>query len=364
MDWSPPDFSVLGIFAARILEWIVLPSSRGSSWPRDWICISFGSCMVGGFFTAESQGKSSHPVVQLPICFWLCNPTDCSTPGLPVRHYLLELAQVHVHWVSDAIQPSHPLMPFSPSAINPSQRQRLFQWVIWFPSDYQNTGASPSVLPKIIRVDFSSDWRVWSPRCPRDSQDSSPAPQFEGINCLAFCLLYYPALTTICDHWEDRSLDYTDLHRQSNVSAFRYTVEVCHSFPAKKQSSSDFMAAVIICSDSRAQERSLSLPPHFPFYFPCSNGAGCHDLSCFLILCLKPALSLSSFTFVKRLFSSASLSPIRMVSSAYLRLLMFLPPFLIPACNSSSLAFLMMCSACRLNKQGDSRQHFLSQVTQ
>ena len=54
--------------------------------------------------------------------------------------------------------------------------------------------------------------------------------------------------------------------------------------------------------------------------------------------------------------SSSSLSAIRVVSSAYLRLLMFLPPILIPACNSSSLAFLMMCSANRLDKQGDSRQ--------
>ena len=76
----------------------------------------------------------------------------------------------------------------------------------------------------------------------------------------------------------------------------------------------------------------------------------------FLIFSLKLALSLSSFTLIKRIFSSSSLSAIRVVSSAYLRLLMFLPPILIAAYNSSSLAFLMMCSACRLNRQGDSRQ--------
>ena len=64
----------------------------------------------------------------------------------------------------------------------------------------------------------------------------------------------------------------------------------------------------------------------------------------------------SSFTLDKRLFSSSSLSAIRVVSSTYLRLFMFLPPILIPACNSSSLAFLRMCSVCRLNKQGDNRQ--------
>ena len=78
----------------------------------------------------------------------------------------------------------------------------------------------------------------------------------------------------------------------------------------------------------------------------------------FLIFSLKPALSLSSLTLIKRLFSSSSLSAIIVVSLAYLRLLMFLPPILIPACNSSSLAFLMMCSAYRLNKHSDSRQAY------
>ena len=75
----------------------------------------------------------------------------------------------------------------------------------------------------------------------------------------------------------------------------------------------------------------------------------------FLIFSFKPALSLS-FTLIQTLFSSSSPSAIRVVSSAYLRLLIFLPPILIPACNSSSLAFLMMCSTYRLNKQSNSRQ--------
>ena len=74
------------------------------------------------------------------------------------------------------------------------------------------------------------------------------------------------------------------------------------------------------------------------------------------IFSLKPALWLSSFTLIKRLFSSSSLSAIRVLSSTYLRLLMFLLPILIPACSSSSLALLMMCSVYRFNKQGDSRQ--------
>ena len=74
------------------------------------------------------------------------------------------------------------------------------------------------------------------------------------------------------------------------------------------------------------------------------------------MLNFKPAFSLSYFTFIKRLFSSSSLSAIRMVSSAYLRLLIFLPAVLIPACASSSLAFHMMYSVYKLNKQGDNIQ--------
>ena len=76
----------------------------------------------------------------------------------------------------------------------------------------------------------------------------------------------------------------------------------------------------------------------------------------FWMLSFKPAFSLSSFTFIKRLFSSSPLSAIRVVSSAYLRLLMFLPAILIPACASSSPAFHMIYSAYKLNKQGDNIQ--------
>ena len=76
----------------------------------------------------------------------------------------------------------------------------------------------------------------------------------------------------------------------------------------------------------------------------------------FWMLSFKPTFSLSSFTFIKKLFSSSSLSAIRVVSSVYLRLLIFLPAILIPACASSSPAFLMMYSACKLNKKGDNIQ--------
>ena len=76
----------------------------------------------------------------------------------------------------------------------------------------------------------------------------------------------------------------------------------------------------------------------------------------FWMLSFKPTFSLSYFTFIKRFFSSSSRSAIRVVSSAYLRLLIFLQEILIPACASSSPVFLMMYSAYKLNQQGDNVQ--------
>ena len=67
------------------------------------------------------------PVTQ--SCLTLCEPTDCSSPGFPVLHYLLKFFQTQVHWVNDAIQSSHSLSPSSPPALNLSQHQELFQWV-------------------------------------------------------------------------------------------------------------------------------------------------------------------------------------------------------------------------------------------
>ena len=95
-----------------------------------------------------------------------------------------------------------------------------------FASGDQNTGASASTSALPVNIQGWSFLRltVLISLLSRDFQESSPAPQFEGINSLVFWLLYGPALTTVWDHWEDRSLDYTDLSRPSNVSAFQITV--------------------------------------------------------------------------------------------------------------------------------------------
>ena len=118
-------------------------------------------------------------------CPTLCNPMDWSMPGLPVHHQLPVFTQTHVHWVSDAIQPFHPLSSPFPPAFNLSQQQGLFKWVssllqvangLEFQLQHQS-------FQWIFSNDFLLDGLVGSPCCP-DSQQSSPIPQFKRISSL------------------------------------------------------------------------------------------------------------------------------------------------------------------------------------
>ena len=116
----------------------------------------------------------------------------CSIPGFPVLHYLLGFAQTHVHWISDAIQPSHTLLSPSPPAFSLAQHQDLFQWVSSLHQvakvlEYQLQHQS---FQWIFRVDFLLDWLVWFPCCARDSQESSPIPQFKSINFLTLSFFF------------------------------------------------------------------------------------------------------------------------------------------------------------------------------
>ena len=113
--------------------------------------------------TREAQWSGS---VQFSLvaqsCSTLCDPMDCSMPGFPVHHQLPEFTQTHVHWVSDVIQPSHPLLSPSP-AFNLSQHQGLFKWVRSSPSGGQSirVSASASVLSTHIQDWFPLGWTGW-----------------------------------------------------------------------------------------------------------------------------------------------------------------------------------------------------------
>ena len=142
-------------------------------------------------------------------CPTLCDPMDCSMPGFLVLHHLLQLIQTHVHWVSDTTQPSHPLSSPSPPAFNLSQHQGLFHWdssshqvakVLEFQLQHQ-------AFQWIFRVDFLKNGLVGSPCTPRDSQESSPAPQFKSINSLVLNFLYGTTLTSIHDYWKNHNVN-------------------------------------------------------------------------------------------------------------------------------------------------------------
>ena len=166
MDHSLPVFSVHGISQARILEWVAVFYSKSSSWTRDWTCISYiGRQILYHWATWEAQDSllgtwfRFSSVTQL--CLILCDPMNHSTPGLPVHHQLLESTQTHVHWVSDAIQPSHPLSSPSPPALNLSPHQGLFKWVSSSHGQSIGVSASTSVLPVNIQDWSPLGWTAW-----------------------------------------------------------------------------------------------------------------------------------------------------------------------------------------------------------
>ena len=122
------------------------------------------------------------------------------------------------NWVSDTIQPSHPLLPPSSPALDLSQHQGLFQRVCSLHQVAKVLQLQLQSFQWIFRVDFLNDWLVWSPCCLRDSQEFSPTLPFESINSLALSL-YDPTLTSIHDYSKNHSFNYTDLCWQSDVSA-------------------------------------------------------------------------------------------------------------------------------------------------
>ena len=177
--------------------------------------------LISRLDTAEeriSELKNIWTVVLLFSCVWLCNPMNCSMPGSSVLS-LLEFTRVHVYWIGDAIQPSHPLLPPSPSAFHLSHRQGLFQWAssLHQVAKVLELQLQHQSFQWIFRVDFLQDWLVWFSYSPRDFQESFPTQQFESISSLVLSLVYGPTLTCIHDYWKNHSFNYMGLCWQNDV---------------------------------------------------------------------------------------------------------------------------------------------------
>ena len=134
------------------------------------------------------------------ICDWHNYHLDSKSSLISIIKLILEFAQTHVHWVTDTIQPSHPLLPPYPPALNLSQHQGLFQWVnssIRWPKYWSfifSTSPSSEYSGLISLFSFRL---AWSPCNSRISWESSPAPQFKSINFSTLSLLYGPTLTGV-----------------------------------------------------------------------------------------------------------------------------------------------------------------------
>ena len=157
-----------------------------TSWSQVRGCFSYLNC--GQFKTVVTSCCHCSATESCPTP---CDPVDCSTPGFPVLHYHPEFAQTHVHWVSDAIQPSHPLLLPCLFAFNLSQHQGLFQWVCSshqvakvFELQFQHQS-----FQWIFRTDFN--WMLWSYSSPSDCQESSPTLQITFFHILKIYLFFF-----------------------------------------------------------------------------------------------------------------------------------------------------------------------------
>ena len=136
--WTVACLVLLSIWFSRQDYWSALPCPSPGDLPHSGIKLAspVSPALTGGFFTTRTIWKPflhscccccCYSVYQ--SCPTLCNPMDCSLPGFSVHHHLPEFAQIHVHWVGDAMQPYHLLSSPSSHAFNLSQHQGLLQWV-------------------------------------------------------------------------------------------------------------------------------------------------------------------------------------------------------------------------------------------
>ena len=195
-------------------------------------------------------------------------------------------------------------------------------------------------------------WISQSKGLSRVFSNTSPTPLFKSISSSAFSFLYSPTLTSVHDYWKTIALIIWTFVGKVMCQLFNMLSSLVITFLLRSRhlliSWLQSPSAVILEPKKIKSITVTIFPPSI-----------CHEVMrqdaivlVFWMLSFKPTFSLS-FSFIKRLFSSSSLSAQKMASSAYLRLLIFPPAILIPACASSSPAFLMMYSAYKLNKQGD-----------
>ena len=210
---------------------------------------------------------------------------DCSTPGLSVPHHLPDVAQVHVHCISDAIQPSHPLMPCPPPALNRFQNQGLFQWII---CSHQMT--------KTLEFQLQHQSFQWISGLISLKIDWFDLLAIQGT--FKDLLQHHSSKTSILWHSAFFTVQLSQLYVTTGKTiALTIQTFVWRVMSLLFNTLSRFVIAFLLGSNrlliSWLQSPSaVILEPKkrkchyfhlFPFYLPCSPGAGCHELSFFNI---------------------------------------------------------------------------------
>ena len=269
---------------------------------------------------------------------------DCSTPGLPIFYHLPEFAQTHIHWVGDAIQPSHSLLPFLLlPPVSPSIRvfsNELAPHIRW--PKYWSFSFSPSSEYSGL-ISLRIDWFYLLAVQGTLKSLQHHSPKASIIWHSAFFMIWHSHtyMTT------GKTIALTIQTFVSKMMCLLFNMLsrfVIASLPRSKHLLISWLQSpsTVILESKKIKSITVSIV----------SPSVCHEVMgpdamilVFWMLSLKPAFSLSFFTLIKRLFSYSSLSAIRVVSSVYLRLLVFLPAILIPGCASSGPAFHMMYCA-------------------
>ena len=245
-------------------------------------------------------------------CPTLCNPINCSMPGFPVLQHLPEFAQTYVHWVSDAIQSSHPLSPPFPLALNLSQYQSLFQWLT-------------SIVKLVLHIRWPKYWSF---------SIISPSKEYLGFDLLAVwgvlksLLLHHSLQATILWHSAFFIVQLPHLYITTGKTiALTIWTFVSPVMSLHCNKLSRFVIAFLprskhlliswlqspptVILDFRQKMKSVTVPTFSLPIFPIYEVMGLDIMIfAFRMLSFKSAFLLSSFTFIKRLFGSSSLSAI------------------------------------------------------
>ena len=268
---------------------------------------------------------------------------DCSTPSFPVHHQLREFTQTHVHWIGDTIQSSYPLSSHSPPAFNLSQHQGLLKWVssshqvakvLEFQLQHQSNEHSGLISFRIDWLDLLAVQGTLKSLLQHNSSILWHSAFF-------IVQLSHPYMTT------GKTTALTRRTFVGKVMSLLFNMLsrfVRALLPRSKCLLISWLQSPSAVTLEPKKIKSLTVSIVSPSICHAVMGLDAMILI-FWMLNFKPGFSLFSFTFMKRLFSSSSLSAIRVLSSEYLRLLIFLPAIWIPACASSSPAFCVMYSA-------------------